>query len=232
MSELIEFSNEDKRLIKQQFFPPQTTDLEMQYCMGVAKEMGLNPILKEIYFIERSAKVGDQFVKKIEPMVGKAAYLKLAHKTGNFDGLESYVEVQEVPTLINGEWAVKKELVATAIVYKKDSDRPVKKSVPYSEYMQKKTDGSPTKFWAEKPTTMLKKVAESQALREAFSLYGAYDESEINSEEPSYESKTLQEIGKSKAKKPRTLKKREVEAMLEAETMEVNQETGEIIESE
>jgi len=51
--------------------------------------------------------------------------------------------------------------------------------VRYSEYVQTKKDGEPTKFWASKPNTMIKKVAESQALRTAFNISGVYAPEEL-----------------------------------------------------
>ena len=44
-------SPENKKIIRSQFFPPNATDGEMQYCIGVAKAFNLNPILKQIYFV-------------------------------------------------------------------------------------------------------------------------------------------------------------------------------------
>ena len=52
--------------------------------------------------------------------------------------------------------------------------------VAYSEYVQTTSRGDITKFWKEKPKTMIKKVAESQALRKAFDITGLYSKDEIN----------------------------------------------------
>jgi len=67
------------------------------------------------------------------------------------------------------------ELVAQAKVYRKDMGHPIKVRVVYSEYVQRKKDGTVTQFWAKMPITMLEKVAESQALRKAFNIRGALD---------------------------------------------------------
>lgn len=181
-SALIEFTQEEKQIIKNTYFPQGTTNEEMQFCMGVAKALGLNPILKEIYFVERKAKVNDKWVTKIEPLVGRDAFLKLAHSTGAFAGIETTCEIKQIPKLEKGKWVLVDDLVATCKVYRKDTTMPFIVSVNYSEYVQLTNDGKVTKFWDSKPTTMLQKVAESQALRKAFNISGVYGEDEVGHE--------------------------------------------------
>ena len=176
-------SLENKKIIRSQFFPPNASDAEMQYCIGVAKAFNLNPILKQIYFVPRRSKVNEQWIEKIEPLAGRDSFLTLAHRSGKFDGIESKVEIKETPVLKDGKWSRENDLVATAIVYKKGSDRPFIVSVNYREYVQKTAKGDITQFWRDKPETMLKKVAESQVLRKAFNITGLYDESELGDNE-------------------------------------------------
>ena len=173
-------SPENKKIIRSQFFPPNASDAEMQYCIGVAKAFNLNPILKQIYFVPRRSKVNEQWIEKIEPLAGRDSFLTLAHRSGKFDGIESKVEIKETPVLKDGKWSRENDLVATAIVYKKGSDRPFIVSVNYREYVQKTAKGDITQFWRDKPETMLKKVAESQVLRKAFDITGLYAEEEYN----------------------------------------------------
>ncbi len=185
MSDLVKtdiewLSVENKKIIRSQFFPPNASDAEMQYCIGVAKAFNLNPILKQIYFVPRRSKVNEQWIEKIEPLAGRDSFLTLAHRSGKFDGIESKVEIKETPVLKDGKWSRENDLVATAIVYKKGSDRPFIVSVNYREYVQKTAKGDITQFWRDKPETMLKKVAESQVLRKAFDITGLYAEEEYN----------------------------------------------------
>lgn len=233
---LINFDDEQKRIIKDQYFPQSATVADMQFCMNVAKSLGLNPILGEIYFVERKEQVDGQWRSKIAPMAGRNAWLKLAHNSGRFDRVESEAVIKTVPKLINGEWVESSELVGIAQVYRTDRDFPITVAVAYSEYMQTKKDGTPTKFWAEKPLTMIKKVAESQALRMAFNVSGVYDESEMpTTETQSYESTALKQAAlESKPKRPSTMKRSQVEAMNVAETLqdadiEIDAETGEVL---
>jgi phage recombination protein Bet len=173
-------SEENKKIIMKQFFPPSTSAIEMQYCISVAKTFNLNPILKQIFFVPRKSNVNGQWVEKVEPLCGRDSFLTLAHRSKKFIGLESTSDIEETPKLDNGKWIIENDLVATATAWRKDCEKPFVVKVKYSEYVQKKKDGTPTKFWLEKPTTMLKKVAESQVLRKAFDITGLFAEEEID----------------------------------------------------
>ena len=151
----------------------------MEFCLKVAQTLGLNPIKREIFFIERKTQIKGQWVTKIEPLTSRDGFLSIAHRTGNFAGIESFCGVRETPKLINEQWQNATDLVAVAKVWRKDSDKPTIVEVEFSEYAQRKKDGSLTQFWAKMPKTMLKKVAESQALRKAFNIAGIYGVEEM-----------------------------------------------------
>ena len=170
----IDFDAEQMAVIESQFFPAGASKAEMQYCFAVSKELGMNPLLREIQYVPRRQKIGDKWVNKIEPMVGRDGFLSIAHKTNQIAGIETTASIKDIPQLENGIWMVKPQLVAECIVWRKDSSKPFTAQVAYNEYCQKTADGTPTKIWAEKPVTMLKKVAESQALRKAFNIHGVY----------------------------------------------------------
>ena len=170
----IDFDKEQLAVIEAQFFPAGASKAEQMYCFSVAKELGLNPITKEIHFVPRRSKVGDRWISKIEPLVGRDGFLSIAHKSGQLAGIESSCSIKDVPQLENGKWVVKPELVAECTVWRKDSNKPFTVQVAYSEYVQKTAEGTPTKFWAEKGKTMLIKTADSQALRKAFNIHGVY----------------------------------------------------------
>jgi len=178
----IDFTDEQKKVIRNQFFPPAATDSDMIYCMEVARSVGLNPILKEIYFVERKQNVNGRWVTRVEPMPGRNAWYKVAHLSGKFGGIESETHIENVPFFENGRWVEKPDLVATATVYRTDTDKPFTVKVAYHEYVQRTSKGEITSFWKNKPETMLKKVAEVQALRKAFSITGLYDEAEVGEE--------------------------------------------------
>ena len=176
-------SQDEKKIIKAQFFPPNATDMDMIYCMKVAETFNLNPILKQIYFVERVTNINGQRISKIEPLAGRDSFLTLAHRSGKFAGIESECSIKQKAVLQDGEWMNKNELVATARVYRTDNERPFCAEVSYGEYVQRTGKGEITKFWREKPETMLKKVAESQALRKAFDISGLYSVDEVSENE-------------------------------------------------
>lgn len=187
-------SIEEKQIIRKQFFPQNATDIEMKYCMSVAEKFNLNPILKQIFFIARKAKgENGQWIEKIEPLAGRDSFLTLAHRSGKFAGIETNTEIKPSAKLNNGEWEQKNDLVAICKVYRSDMDRPIIVEVSYSEYVQKTGQGEITKFWKEKPETMLKKVAESQALRKAFDITGLYAEEEIREVQSSESRSTIKQ---------------------------------------
>ena len=174
-------NEQEIEFVKKQFFPPNTKDnMEVQYCLEVAKQFNLNPITKQIYFVLRKAQ-DDNGVwhEKIEPLVGRDGFLAIAHRTGAFGGIETISTIKEVPIRENGQWKMKKDLVGICKVWRTDSEMPFIVEVAYGEYVQTKKDGEPTKFWSSKPDTMIKKVAESQALRKAFNISGLYSPEEV-----------------------------------------------------
>lgn len=175
----IDFDKEQLAVIESQFFPSGTSKAEQAYCFSVARELCLNPITKEIFFVKRRQQIGEVWVAKVEPMVGRDGFLSIAHRTTQFAGIETSAGIREVPQLIGGQWQLKHQLVAECSVWRKDTEKPFTVQVSYNEYCQKTSEGTPTKFWAEKPETMLKKVAESQALRKAFNIHGVYSPEEL-----------------------------------------------------
>ena len=175
----IDFDKEQLAVIESQFFPSGTSKAEQAYCFSVARELCLNPITKEIFFVKPRQQIGDIWVAKVEPMVGRDGFLSIAHRTSQFAGIETSAGIREVPQLVDGQWKLKQQLIAECSVWRKDTPKPFTVQVAYNEYCQKTADGKPTKFWAEKPETMLKKVAESQALRKAFNIHGVYSPEEL-----------------------------------------------------
>ena len=65
-------------------------------------------------------------------------------------------------------------------MYRKNWENPVTVEVNLDEYIQNKNDGTPNTNWANRPITMITKVAKAQALREAFieELEGMYEAEE------------------------------------------------------
>jgi len=172
-------SEKELEVIQKQFFPQGASKEDIGYCLSVAKQLDLNPLMKEIMFVPRKQQINGRWVEKYEPLVGRDGFLSIAHKTGQLAGIETESTLKEIPVLTNKGWEYKKELVARCTVYRKDTDKPFVVEVSFNEYAQRTKEGYLTAFWRDKPETMLKKVAESQCLRKAFNISGIYAAEEV-----------------------------------------------------
>ena len=125
------------------------TENEKIQFLEISQAFGLNPFKREIY----CSKYGDQ----MSIIVGYETYIKRAERSGMLDG-----------------WGVVTEgkvddgtLKAIITIYRKDRKMPFVHEVYYSEYVQKTSSGTVTKFW-QKSYTMIKKVAMAQGFRLCF----------------------------------------------------------------
>lgn len=164
------------------------TQSEVVQFISLCKFNKLNPFLGESYLV----KFGSQMASMI---VSKEAFMKRAEASANYDGFQAgvivkrkaensnvFVEVEnegcfvaEGDTLVGG-WAK---------VYRSDRKYPIVAKVSMKEYDKKQS------IWNEKPSTMIRKVALVQALREAFpaqlgAMYIA-EESSTQVEDANYE---------------------------------------------
>ncbi len=137
------------------------TENEFLLLMQLAKTYQLDPFTGEIWAVKYPNAPAAIFC-------GRDGFLAIAHRSGQFDGMES-------GTRQDGD-----DLIGWCKVYRKDMSRPFVVEVPCSEYTQRNKQGEVTKFWREKPKTMIVKVAESHALRRAFHISGLYSPEEID----------------------------------------------------
>jgi len=147
--------------------PSKVTHQEVQMFLQLNKFQRLNPFLKESYLIKYSEKEPATMV------VGKEVFTKRAAASELCGGWDAGIIVQtskgkleyregtlKLPddTLIGG-WAN---------VYRKDWSTPAKAAVMLDEYIRYNKSGEPMANWKKMPSTMIRKVALVQALREAF----------------------------------------------------------------
>ncbi len=144
-------ANLTKETIKK-FLCPLASEQELTFGLQVAKTCQLNPIKKEIYFVKYSAN------HAMSILTGYEVYLKRASRSSKCTGMRSWTEGS----------IEQKNLKGMVEVGVKGWDKPLLHEADYNEYVQKKNDGTINKFWSEKPKTMIKKVAISQAFRMAF----------------------------------------------------------------
>jgi len=131
---------------------------EFELFMYTAEKYGLDPLNKEIWAIKYGS-------NPAMIMSSRDGFLSIAHRSGQFDGMETTYTKCE-----NGE-----DDSATCIVYRKDMKYPIKSTVYLNEFNK-----SANPLWNSKPKVMLCKVSESFALRRAFSVHSIYTTEEID----------------------------------------------------
>jgi phage recombination protein Bet len=132
------------------------TDDELELFMHLANKYNLDPFAKEVWFIKPGSG---------QPQIytSRDGYLKIAHASGVFDGLESYTIDDEQGNPIK----------AVCKVYRKDMTRSFQAEIKVKEYNTK----SPV--WLKYPSAMAIKVAEVFALKRAFSISGFVTQEEL-----------------------------------------------------
>lgn len=164
------------------------TEQEFMNFAALCKAHKLDPFIRECYLI----KYGNQ---PAQMQVGKDAYLKRAARNERFAGYDAGVTVVKSDGQIErrrGSMVGSKteRLVGGwCEVYVKGYQTPMYDEVALDEYAARKRDGSFNAMWASKPATMIRKVAISHALREAFpeSLGGLYTAEEFGESEQQLE---------------------------------------------
>lgn len=151
--------------------PPNDT---FAVFMRIAKATGLDPFLGEIALVKRRSKDRDsnQWIETWQTMAKRDGYLSAAHRTG---------ELRGVKTTVYPEDPTQPPTHATCSVWRAGWAEPYTATVSFAEYVQCKWENGrrvPMAQWADRPRTMIGKVAESQALRKVFSLHSTYTEEE------------------------------------------------------
>lgn len=152
--------------IVKRYICPNATDQEVYFFLQLCKAQQLNPFLKEIYLI----KYGNQPAAIV---TGKETFTKRASRIESYAGFKAGIIVLTSKDVVyrEGSFYLKDKEVLVggwAEVYRVGLSTPIRAEVALEEYIQRKTDGQVNRFWAEKPATMIRKVAIVQALREAF----------------------------------------------------------------
>jgi phage recombination protein Bet len=145
---------------------PSLTDLEIIDFLNVCQAEQLDPLRKEILLIKIPGQPAYYVITVL-------SYLKIAENNAAYkghqagvvgktkDGASVYHEgelIDEAETLTGG-WAR---------VWRADRDKPIYSAVNLREYIKRTQDGQITDFWDDQPAAMIRKIALSKALREAF----------------------------------------------------------------
>lgn len=137
----------------------QVTDADLVLFISICKYNQLNPFLNEAYLVKYGTAPASM-------IVSKEALMKRAEACDKYEGIQAGVIVLRGDVQIEVEgcfYLPGDNLVGGwAKVYRSDRKFPTVARVRFDEYDK----GQST--WKEKPSTMIKKVAQVQALREAF----------------------------------------------------------------
>jgi len=161
-STMIGWTASEEALIRRTY-ANNASDDEFHLFMYTAKTWGLDPLKKEIWCVKFQGQPAQIYASR-------DGHIKVAHDTRTkdgdiaLDGFESDIIEDE-----NG-----KLKGAFCIIHRKDMSHPVKVTVDFEEYNTNQA------LWKSKPKTMIKKVAESQCLRKAFSMHGFYSPEEMD----------------------------------------------------
>jgi phage recombination protein Bet len=148
------WNQEDREFIKERM-AKGATEQEFKLFLYTAAALGLDPLKKEIWCVKYEGKPAMIYTSR-------DGFLSIAHRSGFFDGMETEALYED-----------EKLVGAKCSVWRKDVSRPFVVSVLLSEYDQRQA------LWLTKKETMIKKVAENQALRKAFNISGVYSTEEI-----------------------------------------------------
>lgn len=136
--------------------PSSHSDAEFVSCCLVAREHGLNPLTKEIYFMKTKS-------GQIQPIVSVDGWARKCNEHPAFDGME-IVEITSDGALI----------AARCSIYRKDRAHP---TVVEENLEECSRHGGPV--WKTHPHRMLRHRAFTQAARYAFGFAGLMDHDEF-----------------------------------------------------
>lgn len=163
--------SENSVLVLKRMVAKDTSDTELMYFLSVAKSVGLNPFNKEIWCYKDNK-------NNVIIFTGRDGMLKVAQTNPAYSGIRS-VEVRKndefEADIPNGVIRHKITMMSSAdrgdiigayaIVFRKDGEHTIEMA-DFARYSK------PYGVWKTHPEEMIKKVAESHALKKAFGLSG------------------------------------------------------------
>jgi len=145
---------------------PSLTDLEIIDFLNVCQAEQLDPLRKEILLIKIPGQPAYYVITVL-------SYLKIAENNAAYKGHQAGVvgKTKEGSSIYHeGELIDEAETLTGgwARVWRADRDKPIYSAVNLREYIKRTQDGQITDFWDDQPAAMIRKIALSKALREAF----------------------------------------------------------------
>jgi phage recombination protein Bet len=206
ISENFGFTNEQVAVI-QKTVAKNTTAVELAYFINVCKTVDLNPFIKEIWCYKDNR--GNLLV-----FAGRDGFLAKAQRSPSFNGIRSSevcekdeFKIDIANNKITHEFGLKDRgniIGAYALAFRKDGE-------PTIEYVDFKTYNKGRAAWSTHPAEMIKKVAETHALKKGFGISGLQSEYDfdvkrngvavpINTDMTVYDLTTLKELYNLKVK--------------------------------
>jgi len=163
-TEIMKVDWKDEALVKtmRETVAKGATDEEFKLFCAIAQSTGLNPFLKQIWFIKGNkyqSKKGDWVQPPAQIMTGIDGYRAIANTHSQYDGTELFTDRDKEGRPVK----------CTAKVHRKDRKFPAVAEVIFKEYYKAGYNGKES-TWDKNPTVMIEKVAESLATRRAFPL--------------------------------------------------------------
>lgn len=174
-----DFGDEHMRIVREAF-ALGATQQEFEVLWAGAKNRGLDPVRKQIYFVRRFDTEARRYVWASQVSVD--GFRSMAEATGQYDG-------QDEPDFECD--ATGAPILARVRIYRKGISRPFVGVARYDEFVQTTKDGDPTSMWRKMRFNQLAKCAEVAALRRAFpeSLSGL----EVPEEVPTEDTRTARD---------------------------------------
>ncbi|MFW6028732.1 MAG: RecT family recombinase [Halanaerobiales bacterium] len=171
------FNNIELDVIKRTLAKGASED-EFVMFMHIVETYDLDPFNKEIWFIKEDN-------KRPIIMTSRDGYLKIADRHPEYSGMVSDVvhkgdRFRRKEDGVSHEYGTNRGPIvgAYALVYRKDRRYPTYTFAPFREY------NAATKVWSQYPSAMILKVAESMALKRAFTVSGLVSWEEMDSNCP------------------------------------------------
>ena len=170
-NELINFNKEELKTLKNTV-AANANEHEFKMFIALSKRYGLDPFNKEIFF----------WKVKGRPtiMTSRDGYLKIADRHPEYDGLVSDVvrendQFKRISDGIDHQYSSNRGKIigAYALIYRKDRSYPIYIFAPFDEY------NASSRVWNQYPSAMILKVAESMALKRAFTVSGLVSREEM-----------------------------------------------------